>query len=361
MAPFLKYFLFFLLLIHGLIHLLGFVKSLDPTSVPQLTREISKPLGWIWLLATLLLAIAALLFILNKPAWALLALFGILLSQILILTSWSDARFGTIANILIFLCALPAYRYQLFLKNIEKEITTFKATNPTNFETQNISDLPQIVQKWLIRSGVTNKDSLHLFHTFQKGQMRSTPNGKWMNFESEQFSSLTTPSFIWKVKVDWMSIPFMNGRDRLLDGKGEMKIQLLSLINVVNEKDNPKINSGSAIRYLAELCWFPSAALNKNIHWTPIDTNFAKAIMEFPGDKVEGEFHFDYNGDFKSFVSDRYYGGTNEAKKEKWEVKVLEYKQFGTYRIPSLCHIIWKLKEGDFHWLTLEILEADFQ
>ncbi|HRG34624.1 MAG TPA: hypothetical protein PLN76_15205 [Saprospiraceae bacterium] len=356
-----KYIFFFLILFHGLIHLLGFVKSIYPSAVPQLTKEISKPLGWIWLLTSILLLLAAILFMLNKPVWTGVALLGILLSQFLIFTSWTDARFGTVVNVIILICALPAYRYQSFLKNTEIEIQNFKETNSSLVNHQSISDLPPVVQKWLIRSGVTGNEAHLIFHALQKGQMRSAPNGKWMNFESEQFSSLTSPSFIWKVKVDWMSFLFMNGRDKLMDGKGEMKIQILGLLNVVDDKDNPKINTGSAIRYLAEICWFPPAALNKNIHWTAMDSNSAKAILEFPNGQVEGIFVFDLKGDLNSFTADRFYGGGKEAQKEKWEVKVIEQKHFGTFRIPSLCHINWKLKEGDFHWLTLEILQAEYQ
>ncbi|MBK7693421.1 MAG: hypothetical protein IPI30_03575 [Saprospiraceae bacterium] len=147
---------------------MGFVKSVYPSAVPQLTKEISKPLGWIWLLTTLILLLAAILFILNKPVWTAIALLGILLSQILIFTSWTDARFGTVANVIILICALPAYRYQSFLKNTEIEIQNFKETNSSLVNHQSISDLPPIVQKWLIRSGVTGNEAHLIFHALQK-------------------------------------------------------------------------------------------------------------------------------------------------------------------------------------------------
>lgn len=45
----------------------------------------------------------------------------------------------------------------------------------------------------------------------------------------------------------------------LQDGQGEMLIKLLSLVNVVNEKHNDQINTGTLIRFLGEICWFPSS------------------------------------------------------------------------------------------------------
>jgi hypothetical protein len=45
----------------------------------------------------------------------------------------------------------------------------------------------------------------------------------------------------------------------LRDGQGEMLIKLLSLVNVVNEKHNDQINTGTLIRFLGEICWFPAS------------------------------------------------------------------------------------------------------
>ncbi|MBK8643721.1 MAG: hypothetical protein IPN15_16400 [Saprospiraceae bacterium] len=81
---------------------------------------------------------------------------------------------------------------------------------------------------------------------------------------------------------------FMNGRDKLMDGKGEMKIQILGLLNVVDDKDNPKINTGSAIRIWPEICWFPPAALNKNIRWTAMVQILLKPSWNFPMARWKG-------------------------------------------------------------------------
>ena len=54
-----KYILVALLVIHGLIHLLGFVKAFDLAQPAQLQAPISRPLGILWLSAALLLVVAA--------------------------------------------------------------------------------------------------------------------------------------------------------------------------------------------------------------------------------------------------------------------------------------------------------------
>ncbi len=51
------------------------------------------------------------------------------------------------------------------------------------------------------------------------------------------------------------------------DGKGSMIIKVLSLINVVNDSNNEKINQGTLQRYLGEITWFPTAAVSPYIKW----------------------------------------------------------------------------------------------
>jgi hypothetical protein len=50
-----KYIIAALLVVHGLIHVLGFVKALDLAQPPQLQAAISRPMGILWLGAALLL------------------------------------------------------------------------------------------------------------------------------------------------------------------------------------------------------------------------------------------------------------------------------------------------------------------
>lgn len=88
-------------LFHGLIHLIGFTKAFGLAAVEQLQQPISRPLGALWLLAALLLVAAAGLLFASSRQWLLPAALGVIVSQAVILTAWSDAKFGTIANLLL--------------------------------------------------------------------------------------------------------------------------------------------------------------------------------------------------------------------------------------------------------------------
>jgi hypothetical protein len=52
---------FAFLLLHGIIHLLGFAKAYHFGNVNQLTIDISKPVGLLWLLTSILFILSAIL------------------------------------------------------------------------------------------------------------------------------------------------------------------------------------------------------------------------------------------------------------------------------------------------------------
>jgi hypothetical protein len=70
--------------------------------VAQLAQGIAKSVGAIWLLAALLLfVVTASLFHFEKDCWWMIAVPAIVVSQTLIILYWGDAKFGTVANIII--------------------------------------------------------------------------------------------------------------------------------------------------------------------------------------------------------------------------------------------------------------------
>jgi hypothetical protein len=90
-----------LLVLHGLIHAMGFAKAFGLAELPQLTETPSRIAGLGWLLsAALFLATAVTLFVWPRGFWAIGAA-ALLVSQPLIFGAWRDAKFGSIASLLV--------------------------------------------------------------------------------------------------------------------------------------------------------------------------------------------------------------------------------------------------------------------
>jgi hypothetical protein len=95
--------------LHGLIHLMGFVKAFELAEISELTLPISRGWGLLWFLTALTLILSGGLWMLNVSTWWIPAIIGVILSQILVFTFWQDARFGTIPNVLILIFLVSGF------------------------------------------------------------------------------------------------------------------------------------------------------------------------------------------------------------------------------------------------------------
>ncbi|HSK13745.1 MAG TPA: DUF6544 family protein [Phnomibacter sp.] len=348
-----------ILLLHGLIHLMGFAKAFQLAELKDMATPVSKPLGLAWLLATILLVVGFMLWIFKSPHWAWVCLTGIALSQVLVLLFWREAKWGTVANILLLLVVLPAWASGRFAAMVQREEQALTETvnSPTTapIAENDLAALPPIVAQWLRYSGVVGKPALRHVLLTQSGKMRLKPGGNWMDFNARQHFNTMAPAFVWSTRVRMMPGVFFDGRDKFENGKGQMRIKLLGVVDLVNEKDDPRLNSGTALRLLGEMCWFPSSALQPYVQWEAIDSLKAKATFSYGDDAVEGIFTFSPDGEMVSYEAIRFYGSGPDAIERPWQVRCTRSEEFGGYRIPKRMSVMWKLPEGDFTWLEMEI------
>ncbi len=351
-----------LLGLHALLHFMGSVKAFQPQLIPQLSRNIGMAEGILWLLDGLLLLTALFLLLFQNGLWAVLAVTGALLSQLLIGLNWSDAKYGTLINLLIFAVAIPVIAHGRFQKMASLEVAVLRkdAVTAPALEMTKTGDLPEIVQKWLDKSGAAARPDVRTLRLEQQGKMRTTPGGKWMKFTAVQHYSVNIPAFVWQVKVQAFPGLQLTGRDKLRNGRGEMLIKALSLFPVAHEKGNEKVDTGSMLRYLGEICWFPIAARAPYLKWKEEGNNSAVAQFSWNGKEVNGSFNFSPEGDLRSFEALRYYGSGKDSQSEKWHIDILENAIFDGVMVPSKCRVTWKLPEGDFEWLNLEITSLKY-
>lgn len=359
-----KFIFALIVFIHGLIHILGFVKGFGFKEVKELTLPISKTMGLLWLTTAVLIVLYSILhYASTNYAW-LIGFIAIALSQTLIILFWKDAKYGTWPNIAIMIVLIIAYGDFRFQKNIQLETMNIlgKLTNSNErIITENdIRDLPKAVKKWLYRSGVIGKPHISTGKVIQQAEMKMRPEqDNWYIATAIQYSTIDVPAFIWSVNVRVNSLLSFQGRDKFENGKSEMLIKLNSLINVVNEKGE-KLDEGSLQRYLGEMVCFPSLAISPYITWQEINDTTAYATMEYKGTKGSGIFYFNSEGDVIQYSALRFMGNEPDAKRYEWVISVNEYKTFEGIKVPSKMAATWKLENKDWTWLKLEIKDIKF-
>lgn len=69
---------------------------------------------------------------------------------------------------------------------------------------------------------------------------------------------------------------------------------------------------------------------------------------------------FNENGDVLQFTALRYKDNTDEAKRYEWVMDILDYDIFEGVKVPSIMSSTWKLDEGDWTWLKLEVKDIKY-
>lgn len=138
-----------------------------------------------------------------------------------------------------------------------------------------------------------------------------------------------------------------------------MKIRINRLFNVVDAQGE-KVDEGTLQRYLGEIVWYPSGALSPYITWKEISPGIVEATMEYNGTKGSGKFFFRESGEFYKFSAMRYQGNDPDSVRREWVIESFETKEFHGVKIPSKMQATWKLPEGDWKWLELEVVSMDY-
>ncbi len=105
----LRYIFIIVVCLHGLIHFMGFAKAFGYGDIKNLHMDIAKPVGAAWMATAFLFIIVTILLFMKNSSWWMLAIPAVILSQIVIIMSWQDAKFGTIANIIILFAIITVF------------------------------------------------------------------------------------------------------------------------------------------------------------------------------------------------------------------------------------------------------------
>ena len=93
---------------------MGYSKAFKYSEIRAIKAHISKPIGMLWITGCLLFIATAILLIINKDYWKIVGIISIGISQIVIIINWKDAKFGTIANLIILASIVASFYSDAF-------------------------------------------------------------------------------------------------------------------------------------------------------------------------------------------------------------------------------------------------------
>lgn len=341
-----------LVLLHGLIHLLGFVKGFGLKEVKQLTLPISKATGIFWLLAFGLFALFALAQLLqSKHAWWL-GFIAVLISQILIFMCWRDARFGTIPNIIVLIVAFVSFGAFLlkseFEGNVKEDFLSNNAASVSILEESDMQNLPEIVKKYLYYTKSVGQPKVRNFRSEFTGGIRGKEGDEFMQFQSVQYNFFTRPSRYFYMQAKQKGLP-ATGLHQYEKETASFRIKVLNWFTVVNAQGD-KLNQAETVTLLNDMILIaPPSIIDKRITWENVNDTTVKCYFNNNGLKVSAVVYFNSDGKLLNFISnDRYETDGVAYNNYPWETPVEEYIMMNGYYLPGKAKLIYRKPEGPF-------------
>jgi hypothetical protein len=351
-----------LIALHGLIHLVGFVKAFELLPVRQITHFISKPNGIIWIIAFFLfIAAALLLFFANKWWWAI-GFLAVIVSQILILIYWEEAKFGTIVNVIILSAAIAGFGNWIFYHKYDKDVKTAKHRNfdhiHASLTEDDIQQLPEQVKKYIRYVGCIGKPKVKNFKAEFTGKIRKDKNAPWMHFTCMQYNFLIFPTRLFAMSAKMKGFP-IGVYHCFSNGIATMSVKLFSLFEVQSMK-GPTMNISETVTFFNDMCVLaPATLIDMRIRWLDTGHNKVEACFTNNMITVTAWLYFNENGEWINFISDDRYPGET-GKQYPWSTPLENYQELNGHKLMGDAETIYKYPDGEFVYGKFKLANIEY-
>ncbi len=356
---------------HGLIHFLGVAKGFGWASVPQLREPISVGMGIVWLLAgTMVLTAAAMVAVRAPSWWWVMVLLAAVISQIAVVTSWSDARAGTVVNVLMILVA--AYGFlTLGPTSFQAQWTDRAATalaqvdpTPSMVTEGDLEALPKPLAAYVRRSGAVGKPRVTSFHANLRGRIRSAPDTAWMSFTGSQLNTYgENPQRMFIMHARRSGVP-VEVLHVFADAGATMQARVLSAFPVVDAK-GPEMDRAETVTIFNDLVVFaPGAIVDASVQWTAMDEHRVHGVFTRGQHSVSAILVFDEQNDLVDFISPDRSRASEETSfvQQEWSTPILSHRDTDDRRLPAVGEGRWNAPdpEGPFTYLEIHVDDVSF-
>jgi hypothetical protein len=353
-----------LILLHGALHFAGFAKAFGLAELSQLGVPISRTMGIAWLVAGGMLLATAGMFVRGIRGWWAVGFGAVLLSQIVVISSWSDARFGTIVNgfLLVgvgygFASRGPFSSSAHYRREVRLRIA--HATSQSLVTDRDLEHLPDPVQRYLRMSGAVGQPRVQYFSAVWRGRIREKPDDAWMEFKAEQHNFPSEPARFFLMDARKGGLP-VDVYHAFRDHAATMRVKLLSLFPLVSAK-GPKVDRAEAVTLFNDLCILaPAALLDSAIEWEPIDMRSVRGRYTVGSNTVCGVLLFNEKDELVDFVSEDRLIASSDGRqftRQRWSTPVGAYRDFGRRRVSTRGEGRWHPSDGEYSYLEVELLD----
>ena len=332
-----------LLAIHGAIHFMGPAKAFGWSELEALTQPISRAMGVFWLVTGVTVLAAAVHLTVAPRSWWITGLVAAALSQAVVFSAWQDARFGTVANLIVlaavaytFLSAGP-WSFRVRYERAVDETAAAASVVPWSsregatgssggvhtsgaadaspadgppgtdgsdvLRPEDLAHLPEAVRRYVVASGFVGAPKVAGFRVVSRGRIRASPDDPWMPFMAEQQNTLDPPSRIFHMRARRAGLP-VDVLHVYRDGRATMRARVLSLVPVVDER-GPEMDRAETVTLFNDLALMaPGGLAHADVLWETAGEGRVRGRFSAGSETVSALLLFDDDGELVDFVSD---------------------------------------------------------
>jgi hypothetical protein len=351
------------LALHGLVHFLGAAKGFGLAQVAQLTEPISRLGGLGWLAAGIAMLLAAALLGAASPTWLWVAPVAAVLSQAMIVSSWTDAKYGTVVNVLLVVAAAWAFASEgpwslraEYRGEIERRRT--EEWPATIVRADDVERLPEPVRRYLRTVDVIGRPIPQHVRAMWRGRIRSGPDETWMPFKAEQHNFTSEPARLFMMNARRAGVP-VDVLHVFARGEATMRARALSVFTVA-AGGGADFTRAETVTLLNDFCLLaPGALVGMAFRWDAIDSRSARVTYTLGAHTVSAVVVVDETGDLIDFVSDDRSAASSDGQliRQRWSTPIASHQTIRGKRVMLHGEGRWHAPEGDYAYIELDMVD----
>lgn len=341
-------------IVHGLIHLLGFVAYWPLAEIAELPYKTSLLNGrlvlsdtgmrWFsvfWLLAAVGLVTSAISLIAEQSWWLPIMLAAVAVSLVITVLDWSNAFRGALTSLVML---IPL----LLVAGLRMQPRPFPAypqpTQPLS-TTALPADLPAPVARY--------------YQTIMGDEVPVVETAVITGRGTLRFMGITFPArlrfthdagqgYRHYIEATIFGLPLLKVNERYLDGQARMQLPVGIIEN------EPKVDMAANLGLWGESIWLPSIYVtDSRVRWEAIDETSARLIVPFAADEDTFTVYFDPETGLIAYMEAMRYREATSTEKILWQLDILAWEKYQNLLIPSRSSVTWA-DEGS-PWLVIEL------
>jgi hypothetical protein len=356
-------------MVHGAIHFLGAAKGLGWTKVSQLVEPISTGLGAVWLAAAVVTIAAGVLLVARVRWWWIVGVVAVVTSQIVIVTSWADAKAGTIANVVLLLAVVYGWASQgpqgarAEYRRRASDALDIPLSGRVVTEAD-LKRLPAPVAAYVRQSGAIGQPRVQTFRAQFHGRIRSGPAKPWMTFTGEQVNTYgPQPDRLFFMDAELLGLP-VEVLHAYTAGAATMRVRALSLVPMVNAS-GPEMDRAETVTIFNDLCILaPAALIDAPVTWQVLDDQRVRGTYTYGANTITAELSFNDDHELVDFISDDRTAVSSDGGKtftpQRWSTPLSGYRKLGSSYLGTIGEAHWHAPEGEFAYLEFNLDEIAY-